>query len=145
MIQPHRLRVAILLTALLGLAAGCIGVGVPDGQGQGSSDGTLPDGGGSGPGNGGTGPAVSLRVSNPTPQLNEEVILTCVLVDGSGANVTFDFQSAGGRLLVDHNAGTARFIVQESDVGAALTFTCTASDESGTGNRSNSLTIIASP
>ena len=140
MIQPIRLKVTLLLTALLGLSGGCIGIGVP-----GPGDGTPPDGNGTDPGDDGAGLAVTLRVSNPTPQPNEEVILTCALVNGTGANVTFDFQPEVGRLSVDHDAGTARFIVDESDVGVAITFTCTASDENGPGNPSNSETITVSP
>ncbi len=141
MIQPIRFGVAVLLTALLGLTGGCIGFGVP-----GPIDGTPPpDGNGPDPGGNGANLAVTLRVSNPNPQPNEEVILTCALVNDSGANVTFDFQPQDGRLSVDHDAGTARFIVDESDVDVAITFTCTASDENGPGNRSNSLTIIVSP
>ncbi|MEK7731245.1 MAG: immunoglobulin domain-containing protein, partial [Planctomycetota bacterium] len=101
-------------------------------------------GNGTDPGDIGADLAVTLLVSNPAPRPNEPVTLTCSLVDGGSANVIFDFQPDDGRLSVDHDAGTASFIVQESDVGAALTYTCTASDENGVGNRSNSQTIIAS-
>lgn len=139
MIQPSQHWAAVFLAALLGLAGGCVGLGV-----TGPLDGMSPDGNGVDPGNGGTTLAVTLRVSNPTPQPNEEVILTCTLVSGSGANVTFNFHSQDGRLVVDPVAGTARFIVQESDVGVALEFTCTASDENGVGEPSNPQTIIAS-
>jgi len=102
------------------------------------------DGNGVDPGDGGTALAVTLRVSNRSPRPNQQVTLTCSLVNGDRANVIFSFQPEDGRLVVDSVAGTARFIVQESDVSLALTFTCTASDESGEGEPSNSQTIIAS-
>jgi len=141
MIHANRLTLAALLINLLGLVGGCIGFGVP-----GPIDGdTPPDGNGSDPGDGGADLAVTLRVSNPTPQPFEQVTLTCSLVNQVSANVTFDFQPNLGRLVVDHDAGTARFIVDESDVGVAIAFTCTASDENGAGDPSNSQTIIASP
>jgi hypothetical protein len=141
MIQPSRCKVAVFLTALLGLTGGCVGFGVP-----GPIDGTPPPGG-NGPdaGDDGAALAVTLLVSNPAPRPNEQVNLTCSLVDGGGANVTFNFQPEDGRLVVDPDAGTASFIVQESDVGSALTYTCTASDENGTSEPSNSQIIIASP
>ena len=41
-------------------------------------------------------PVVSLSVSNPTPQVNEDVILTCT-ADGGNNGLTFDFQPAIGR------------------------------------------------
>ena len=141
MIQPIRFSFTFLLIALLGLTGGCIGFGVP-----GPIDGTPPpDGNGTEPPNDGANLAVTLRVSNPTPQPFEELILTCTLVNGGGADVTFDFQPDLGRLSVDHDVGTASFIVDQSDVGVAITFTCTASDESGAGEPSNSQTVIVSP
>ncbi len=139
MIRQSQSNVVFLLTALLGLAGGCFGLGV-----TGPLDGTTPDGNGSDPGDDGAALSVTLRVSNPTPQPNEEVILTCTLISGSGANATFDFQPTIGRLIVDRTAGTASFIVNESDVGVALEFTCTASDENGAGEPSDPQTIIAS-
>ncbi|MEK7730588.1 MAG: hypothetical protein AAB363_01900, partial [Planctomycetota bacterium] len=63
MIQPSHFKAAVFLTALLGLAGGCVGLGVP-----GPIDGTPPpDGNGVDPGDGGVDLAVTLRVSNPTP------------------------------------------------------------------------------
>ena len=144
--RPSRFRPAVFLTPLLLLVCGCVGFGVVDGLGPGTDDGALPpDGNGSGPGDGEAQLAVTIRVSNPTPQPNEQVILTCSLVNTGVPNVTFSFQPSDGGLVVDPDAGTASFIVQEFDVGLALTYTCTASDENGPGEPSNSLTIIVSP
>jgi len=140
MIQPSQCKAAVLLTSFLGLAGGCIGLGV-----TGPIDGTPPDGNGVDPGDDVAHLAVTLLVSNPTPRPNESVRLTCSLVNVGGASVSFNFQPQDGRLIVDPVAGTASFIVQESDVGAALTYTCTASDENRVGEPSNSQTIIASP
>jgi hypothetical protein len=140
MIQPSQCKAAVFLTALLGLAGGCVGLGV-----TGPLDGTQPsDGNGFDPGDGGVDLAVTLRVSNPSPRPNQLVTLTCSLVSGGRANVTFNFQPQDGRLAVDHDAGTARFIVQESDVGVARIFTCTASDENGVGEPSDPQAITAS-
>lgn len=112
---------------------------------SGPIDGTPPDGNGVDPGDGGTVLAVTLLVSNPAPRPGEQVNLTCSLVTGGGANVTFNFQPQDSRLVVDPVAGTASFIVQESDIGAALTYTCTASGDNGVGEPSDSQTIIVSP
>ncbi len=136
--RRSRLRNAAGLTALLGLIAGCGEVGPGNGGGPGPTDGLPP------PGGDGTTLNVTLNVSNPTPQSNEQVTLTCALTNGGDGNVTFDFQPADGRLIVDHAAGTAGFIVQESDVGVAMTFTCTASDSSGTSAPSDPQIIIPS-
>ena len=140
MMRRSQFWVSAYLAALLGLTGGCFGLGV-----TGPLDEMPPsDGNGSDPGDGGTDLAVTLRVSNRTPRPNESVSLTCSLVSGGRADVTFSFQPQDGRLDVDPVAGTARYIVQESDVGAARTFTCTARDENGTGEPSNPQTIIAS-
>ncbi len=134
------IRVA-LVSASIQLVGGCFGLGQP-----GPIDGIPPPGQNGDPGNGGSELAVTLRVSNPTPQPNEQVVLTCTLVDGGGsANVTFDFQPTFGRLVVNSNAGTASFIVDQTDVGVALTFTCTASNDEETSLPSNSQTVVASP
>ena len=87
-------------------------------------------------------PVVSLAVSNPTPQVNEEVIFRCAVASGGMGNVTFDFQPRDGRLFVNSVAGTATFIVEEADVGVAFTFTCTATSEAGTSEPSNAQTIV---
>lgn len=112
---------------------------------------------------GGSVPAVRLQVSNPSPQVNDEVTLTCTVVRGDTAGVTYGFQSVDiphrvarharfkshpaylpdGRLFVNHATGTATFIVEESDVGVAFNFTCTATNEAGTSRPSNQQVIIA--
>jgi hypothetical protein len=136
--SQSRLTIAACLTALLGLLTGCGGtIGPGTGIGPGPTDGLPP------PGNG-TNLSVTLSVSNPTPRPNEQVTLTCRLTNAGDGNLTFDFQPAGGRLVVNHAAGTAGFIVQESDVGVAMTFTCTASDGGGTSPPSDPRTIIPS-
>jgi hypothetical protein len=130
------LKIAGSLTALLGLIAGCGEVGPGNGGGPDPTGGLPP------PGGDGTTLNVTLSVSNPTPQPNEQVTLTCALTNVGDGNVTFDFQPADGRLIVDHAAGSAGFIVQESDVGVAMIFTCTANDSSGTSAPSDPQTII---
>jgi len=145
MVRPVRFAVAAMSLAFAGVAPGCVELGlVADGR-PGSGNGVSPpDDSGVEPPNGEVDLSVTLRVSNPTPRANEQVTLTCTLMNGRAENVTFNFQPADGRLVVDHDAGTASFIVQESDVGLALTFTCTASDENGAGEPSNPQIIIAS-
>ncbi len=88
-------------------------------------------------------PTVRLQVSNPSPQVDEEVTLTCSVVSGDSAGVTYAFQPANGRLFINHATGTATFIVEESDVEVAFTFTCTATSEAGTSQPSNQQVIIA--
>ena len=87
---------------------------------------------------------VSLSVSNPTPQINEEVTLTCRVTNGAVDGVTFAFDGAPGRLIIDRNRGTASFITQESDAGVAFNFTCTATNDVGTGPRSAARLVIVS-
>ncbi len=139
-------RLVMLVAVIVTLAGGCIDLqlalqgaiqdlaGEPpptDGQNEGSE-----------PSVDGSVPAVTLRVSNPSPQLNEEVLLTCSIISGDTAGVTFDFQPADGRLFVDHQAGTATFIVEQADSGAAFTFTCTATNQNGTSEPSDEQVII---
>ena len=89
-------------------------------------------------------PVVSLSVSNPTPQVNEDVILTCT-ADGGNNGLTFDFQPAIGRLFVNDRTGIATFTVDESDVGQAFSFTCTGTNDQGTSEPSNEQMILATP
>jgi len=117
------------------VSTGLIGAcGLVQGTGDGSS------GNGSDTGNGV--PVVVLSVSNPTPQVNEEVTLTCSIVTGTPNGVTFDFQPEGGSLIVNHSTGLALFIVSESDAGTALTYTCTATNTNGTSRPSGQVIII---
>lgn len=87
-------------------------------------------------------PRVALSVSNPAPQVNEEVILTCQIISGQSTGALFDFQPNSGRLIVNPTLGTASLIIAESDVGASFTFTCTAANEFGTSNPSTPRLII---
>ncbi len=91
---------------------------------------------------GGNVPVVTLSVSNPVPQVNEQVVLTCSVISGDTGGVTFDFQPATGRLIVNRTTGTASFIVQEVDIGATFAFTCTAANDHGTSEPSNNQMII---
>ncbi len=90
-------------------------------------------------------PVVRLDVSNPSPQVNEEVVLTCSVVGGDAAGVRFDFQPADDRLFVNRTRGTASFIVEETDISVSFAFTCTATNETGTSGLSNQQVIIATP
>jgi hypothetical protein len=88
-------------------------------------------------------PTVTLSVTNPTPQLNEEVILRCSLVGNVDGLVTFDFQPDDPRLVVNQTAGTGSFVIQEIDIGGAgFAFTCTATTNAGTSLPSNQVVII---
>ncbi len=88
-------------------------------------------------------PAVTLTVSNPTPQLNEEVILLCSVVGDADGPLAFDFQPDDPRLVVNQSAGTGSFVVQETDIGGAgFAFTCTATTNAGTSTPSNEVVII---
>lgn len=144
MSRTGRIKGIVFLPAFLGIINGCVGIGIPDGQIPVPNDGTPPGDNGTGPGDNGSDLRVTLSVSNPTPRPNESVTLTCSLIGGSVENVSFSFQPSDGRLVVDAVAGTANFIVQESDAGSALNFTCTASDENGAGEPSNIITVIVS-
>jgi hypothetical protein len=93
-------------------------------------------------GSDGTAPFVTLTVSNPTPQINEEVSLVCTVVAGTGTGTSFDFQPDDGRLIVNPATGLALLVVSELDVGSALTYTCTATNTNGTSQPSTAVTIF---
>ena len=139
-------RALICLLALAYLSGGCVEIlsalyGVEpratDGTASPGGDSTEPDGDGDSDGV----PVVSLRVSNPFPQMNETVTLTCSLDPGSPTATTFDFQPNDGRLDQGRTAGTAEFTPSESDLGADFTYTCTATNVFGTSARSTPVTI----
>ena len=94
---------------------------------------------------------VRLSVSNPTPSLNEEVVLVCSIVDdpsGQGADLklTFEFAFAARALSVDRQSGVARFIVTESDLNVALSFICRAVTDDGVfGPTSSTVVVIPAP
>jgi len=109
----------LIVWALIG---GCVHVPVSPG------DGTVPP-----PGNG-DGPAtfvVSIQVSNPTPQLQEEVTFRCTTEGDVSEPLTFSFQAPDVALQVDPVNGTASFIVTESDVGFTFDVTCSVIDGEG--------------
>ena len=144
-----RFYFATSLMALAVLSGGCFdvtgtlfpGLGqLGDGNGLGA-DGSQPNDTGSG----GPRPVVTLTVRNPTPGLSETVILDCRRVGGSVAGTIFTFQPAGGRLVVDRVSGTARFVVDASDLNTALSFTCAATDENGASDPSNRVTVFPTP
>lgn len=89
--------------------------------------------------------AVQLSVSNPVPQANEEVRLTCRVTQGDTTGVTFAFQGGGGRLVADSRRGTARWVADASDIGIGVAFTCTATTPTATSQTSNRVTVITSP
>lgn len=120
-----------------------MGVPVLPGDGSGSGGGGS---GGNGSGGGGspTPLTVELVVSNPTPGLGEEVVLTCVLTPRGDAELMYSFQPSD-RLMIDSRRGTARFIVEVTDLGVSLSFRCTAFDGGAVDVRSSSVTVIPSP
>lgn len=133
--MPRSLLMAFLLILSV-LTGGCAALldalsGTGDNGGDLDSDGTVP--------------VVMLSVSNPTPQVSEQVMLTCSTIYGDQAGVTFDFQPADGRLIVNRTAGTALLIVAEYDAGAAFAYTCTATNEYGTSRPSNEQVIVPTP
>jgi hypothetical protein len=141
-----RTILSAFLGGLLSLAAGCIELQLIGQDTQPGADGTSTPTDGSDTDSdvdaGQNVPEVTLRVSNPTPQVNEQVVLTCAVVNDAASPITFDFQPARGRLLVDRARGTASFIVAEADIGAALSFTCTAANDSGISQASDVQRII---
>lgn len=123
------------IVALVVLATGC-GPVVPGGGGSDNG------GNGNGGGNGGARPVVSLSASSVTPQVGEEVELTCRVTNGAEVEI-FSFQPSLGRLVVDGDSGRATFIVDAVDVGVSLSFTCAARNENGISSNSNAVTITA--
>jgi len=123
--------VAIFIASAL--IEGCVPVGgIPN-------DGTTPP-----PADGGGGPAtfaVSILVSNPTPQLNEEVTFRCTIEDAVPEPLTFSFRSPDVVLQVDSSNATASFVVSESDVGLTFDVTCRASDAEGRTAESARITV----
>lgn len=137
------------LTLIAFLSGGCVELGIllGDGWPNGSTDGSATDGsdGDDQPpdSNGPDGvPVVRLDVSNSNPLAGEELLFECTLVEGNSDGVTFAFQPAGGRLIVDPQSGTALYVVDQSDVGVELVVTCTATNAFGTSEPSNQQVII---
>jgi len=129
-----RMTCILLILGATGLGTGCAGIQailqdiLAPSNGNGDGSGTL---------------TARLTVSNPTPQLNEEVVLRCSVVGDVAEVVTFEFQPDDPRLAVNSTAGTASFVIQESDVtGAGFSFTCTAESDAGMSLPSNAVIII---
>jgi len=129
------------------LLSGCVELGLippPDDGGT-----TPPDGGDGGDGGDGetdVPPQVRLAVSNLTPQLDEQVALRCVVTNQAAEPITFDFQTSGAasnRFVENAEAGTATFIVSETDIGQAISVTCTGTNEFGQGPRSTAQVLVA--
>lgn len=114
-----------------------------NGDGSGNGTGGAPDNGDNSP-DGDTGgvPVVRLMASNVSPQTGEEVVLNCDLISGSTQNLVFDFRPRSSRLIADVRSGRAIFVVDQTDIGIAQTFTCSASNVNGNGNASNLVTFI---
>lgn len=135
------------LTALGCAAGGCVeiafiltggsGSGADGGGSTGSLGNDLPVGG-----NSDGVPVARLTASNTSPSAQEEVFLACTRIAGDATGITFTFAPNDGRLFVDRRQGTASFIVSESDVSQEFVFTCTATNDVGTGGPSNSVVII---
>ena len=108
--------------------------------------GSLPsDGGGITPGGGGSAialPEVTLTVSNPNPTTNEEVLLTCRASNPAHAVSSFAFQPTFDLIGVNAFRGTATFIPSAADAGTEFQFTCTGTNESGTGGPSAPQLVI---
>ncbi len=85
---------------------------------------------------------VTLSVSNPTPQLNEQVQLRCTAAGGDTSDVTFDFQPSAELVSIDRDAGTASLIIDAADLGTGLSFTCTGTNAAGTSARSSTQVIL---
>ncbi len=142
-----RFRLILLLPAIAPVV-GCIELQVAlegairDMNRDGHLDRDNGDGSADGPGT--DVPVATLTVSNPTPQVNEEVLLTCLVTNDVSGPLTYEFQPGDGRLFSDPRLGTASFFVEQADVGTAFVFTCTAANENGTSEPSNEQLITPS-
>lgn len=104
----------------IALAAGCVPVHIPGGD-TGNGDGTP------------TPPefTVQLEVSNPTPQVDEEVSIQCLASGTFTQPLTYAFDSSTDRLQTNPNAGTASVIVSQPDQGSTISISCSATDAEG--------------
>ncbi len=136
-------KIGLIVIVLLVAAGGCVELGLFPGAGSGGGGFTPPTNGGNG-GSGSVGDVlrVQLSASNTNPTLDEEVLLRCIVVEGSSTGVIFAFQPNSGRLAANPTAGTASFIVDASDISTAFRFTCTAQSASVSSDPSNQVLII---
>ena len=137
------LLIAMMFMAVF--ASGCVEIQALL-SGAGAADGSRPsDGGGITPGGDGSAialPEVTLTVSNPNPATNEEVLLTCRASDPAQTVSSFAFQPAIDLIGVNPFHGTATFIPSAADAGTEFQFTCTGTNESGTGGPSRPQLVI---
>lgn len=150
-------RLLPLILSAAGLAAGgCIELldalrgevrDVTDGQPPPDGADDAPD---DGAGNG-SDLALGLLVSNPSPRvsenLSEAVFLTCQVTDGNLGGATLEFRGPVDRLVVGQSASTTStltgsMVVDGSNIGEALVFSCVAADSSGILSESNEVLII---
>ncbi len=125
----------LAIVSTLALIGGCVPVVGTGGDGT-----TGPPGDGDS-GDGAATFAVSLQVSNPTPQLLEEVTFRCTPQGAGSDALVFDFQSPDVALQVNSTNGTANFVVSESDLGLTFDVTCRASDGAGRTAQSRRVTV----
>lgn len=123
---------------------GCVELGIiPGASGLDGFDNSLSGGTTNGGNDTSDSPVALLTVSNTTPQLSEEVVFVCTLIRGDAADVSYDFQIAGGALVtVNGSTGRASFIVSETDINVETSMTCTASTPAGDSDPSNRVTVI---
>ena len=148
-VRARAIRISVLIGVLVCASAvlpACVELGLV------SSDASIA--GGSGPtssdmdgdtqptGDGGATPQVGIAAIPSTPAVGETVTLTCSVVGGESTGVTFEFQTSDGRPLDPFNADTVTFVVDETDLGTSLEFTCTGATDAGTGPPSVPIIVI---
>lgn len=87
-------------------------------------------------------PVVRLSVDNPAPGLSESVLLQCTLSSGSTGGLEYSFSPEVNLISINRRNGTATFIVNQTDLGLAILFSCRARNDQGTGPGSNIVTVI---
>jgi len=104
----------------IALAAGCVPVHIPGDNTANGGDTSTP-------------PAftVQLEVSNPTPQVDEQVSFQCVASGTFTRPLSYAFDSNTDRLQTNPSAGTASLIIAQSDQGSTILISCTATDADG--------------
>ena len=147
-VRTRAIRMSVLVSVLVSASAvlpACVEFGLV------SSD--ALSAGGSGPTSSGTDndaqpiddgatPQVGIAAIPSTPAVGETVTLTCSVVGGESTGVTFEFQTSDGRPLDPFNADTVTFVVDETDLGTSLEFTCTGATDAGTGPPSVPVIVI---
>jgi hypothetical protein len=63
------------------------------------------------------------------------------VINDAPGTFSFEFEPEFGRLIVSAATGRASFIVDASDVGVALSFTCTATNANGASDSSNRVLV----